>query len=1282
MDMLSEPLKQGTSDNALAGGGEMGRLMREYDWNASPLGSVMRWPQSLRTAVSICLASRFPITIFWGKQLRQFYNDANRPILGKSKHPESLGQCAQESWSEIWDVIGPMLHGVLSTGVATWSENQLLVLDRNGYLEEAYFTFSFSPIRDEAGEVGGVFCAVTEETGKVISAGRLRTLGALAARTAEVSSLEEVCSAAVRTLADNPADLPFTLHYVLDPDEKCARLVGTSGIPAQTIASPESIALYEPSAPWPFAQVAQSGKPQQVDDLEARFSSIADLLSYGPTPRSALVLPISRAGQDRPYGFMVVGINPRRVLDDDYRSFFSLVADQVATAIARARAYQEACERAEALAKLDRAKTAFFSNVSHEFRTPLTLLLGPLETVLSDTEYPLTNSQRSCLEMVRRNGMRQLKLVNTLLDFSRIEAERMEAIYEATDLASFTTDLASSFRSAVERAGMRLLVDCAPLAEPVYVDREMWEKIVLNLLSNAFKFTFEGEIRVALAAVDDAVQLSVADTGIGIAAEHLPHLFERFYRVHSAQARTHDGSGIGLSLVEELVRLHGGSIHVNSVVGNGTTFTVTIPQGFSHLPSGRLRAARSLASTALGATPYVEEALRWLPENGQVLEHTAVEKTHTQDSRSSLASPTVAFGSAGQQARPTARILVVDDNADMRDYLKRLLSPFYVLQLVADGSTALQIAQNWLPDLILSDVMMPGLDGFALLAALYADTRTNAIPVILLSARAGEEATIEGLKLGANDYLVKPFSAHELLARVEARLEIAHLRHQAASRVQQLEAIFEAMVDGVVVYDSTGGIVQANDAFQELLGIRMQPDYLTLPLAERIAHIAARDEHGAPLPEHDWPMRRIARGEVLTGTHATDIIIRSIDGRTMQLSTSVAPLRNQEGDMVGAVAVYHDVTERRHLEQERNQLLVREQAARAEAEIAWQHLHDLFMQAPAIIVVLRGPQHVFELANPRYFQLVGQRNPIGKPVREVFPELEGQGFFELLDQVYATGEPFIGNEMQVLIDRHQSGTSEEAFFNFVYQPARNTSGEVDGILVHAMEVTEQVRVRQRMDTFLGIASHELRSPLATIKGNLQLANRRLTRALQDAAADSTTLRKTLTAVQVSLNRAERQVDVQNRLVSDLIDVSRIKAEKLELHMEACDLVSIVREAVEDQRILAPTRSIHLDLSCHETIPLMADADRIGQVVTNYLTNALKYSELHCSVTVMLQMQRATARVSVQDAGRDSPLLSRSDSGSAFTKYQGYSCRVDPVQGWALGCISVAPLSNSTRGRSA
>ncbi|MFB2971349.1 ATP-binding protein [Aerosakkonema sp. BLCC-F183] len=444
-------------------------------------------------------------------------------------------------------------------------------------------------------------------------------------------------------------------------------------------------------------------------------------------------------------------------------------------------------QRAEALAELDRAKTLFFSNISHEFRTPLTLSLAPLEDALSDRIHPLAPVHRERLELVHCNSLRLLKLVNTLLDFSRIEAGRMEAVYEPTDLALFTTELASVFRSAIERAGLRLIVDCPPLPELVCVDREMWEKIVLNLLSNAFKFTFEGEIRVSLGSADgDRAILQIQDTGTGIAPEHQPHLFERFYQVRATQARTHEGSGIGLALVHELVRLHGGTIEVSSTLGEGTCFTVSLLFGTEHLPSDRLQdegdriqPTRTQASTAMGAASYVEEAERWLPqsplERGEQLFNVPFVKGDLGGSPESNYS-----------VPASARVLLVDDNADMREYLTRILSEHVQVEAVADGAMALAIAQARVPDLILSDVMMPGLDGFELLEALRSDPRTREIPIILLSARAGEEAIVEGLEAGADDYLIKPFSRQELVSRVTAHLQTAQLRGEALQQERSL----------------------------------------------------------------------------------------------------------------------------------------------------------------------------------------------------------------------------------------------------------------------------------------------------------------------------------------------------------------------------------------------------------------------------------------------------------------------------------------------------------------
>jgi diguanylate cyclase (GGDEF)-like protein len=325
------------------------------------------------------------------------------------------------------------------------------------------------------------------------------------------------------------------------------------------------------------------------------------------------------------------------------------------------------------------------------------------------------------------------------------------------DLAQLSVELASHFETAMERAGLRLIVDCQALPQPVYVDRDMWEKIVLNLLSNAFKHTFTGGVTVRLRARDTEVELAVEDTGIGIPAEQLPHLFERFYRVAGAPSRTHEGTGIGLSLVRELVAVHHGSVRVESEFGKGSRFIVTLPYRAAEVPVARTDAVQQDAAAGRASEAHSQEALSWLP--------AAPEPEFARDRP---VSP------MGGSERP--RILLADDNADMRRYVGRLLGRFYVVEAVADGALALDRARAHPPDLVLSDAMMPRLDGFGLLKALRADERTRQLPVILLSARAGEESAVEGLDAGADDYLVKPFSARELLARVRAHLALARER--------------------------------------------------------------------------------------------------------------------------------------------------------------------------------------------------------------------------------------------------------------------------------------------------------------------------------------------------------------------------------------------------------------------------------------------------------------------------------------------------------------------------
>ena len=442
-------------------------------------------------------------------------------------------------------------------------------------------------------------------------------------------------------------------------------------------------------------------------------------------------------------------------------------------------------------------------------RTPLTLILGPLEDEIKES--PVA---RERLVLAHRNSLRLLKLVNTLLDFSRIEAGRIEASFEPTDLSVFTSELASVFRSGVERVGLRFIVDCSTVLEPIYIDRDMWEKIVFNLLSNALKFTSRGEIEIKLTEVkangSKSIRLSVRDTGIGIPEAEVPRVFERFHRIQNTWARSHEGTGIGLALVQELVRLHGGSVGVESKLGHGTTFSVSLPMGMAHLPRERITTSRASDSMSIGTQLFVEETLRWLP-SGQV---------------------TTDFPQASeprQNGNSRARILLADDNGDMRGYIARLLQDHgYEVIAVADGQAALQAVRLQTPSLVLSDVMMPQLDGFELLHELRKDSATKAIPIILLSARAGEEARVEGVEAGADDYLIKPFSARELIARITTHLKLAQIRREAQEailereeRLQQalierekseekVRATLDSITDGLHVVDAQGRFTYFN----------------------------------------------------------------------------------------------------------------------------------------------------------------------------------------------------------------------------------------------------------------------------------------------------------------------------------------------------------------------------------------------------------------------------------------------------------------------------------------
>jgi len=718
--------------------------MRSFDWAATSLGAVAQWPQSLRTSVSICLNSRFAIVVWWGPDLVMLYNDAYRNIIG-AKHPAALGHPGRECWPEIWNIIGPMLETVMQGGEATWASDLLLMLERSGYPEECYFTFSYSPIRDESGGIGGVFTPVADTTDRVIGERRTATLRDLAVRAASARDTRQACRLVAETLSENPRSIPFESVYLLDEARTSASLAATAGVPKGSAVARPVVHLSE--LPRSLADAAASADLTFFDDLTSILGPLP-----GPagstTVHSGVLIPILIPTKNESVGYVIAGANPHKRFDDGYRTFFELVGRHISNALAAAWEYEQQRKRAEALAEIDRAKTTFFSNVSHEFRTPLTLLMAPLDDALANRHGILPMGAAADLATARRNARRLLKLVNTLLEFSRIEALRFRGYYQPVDLPALTADLASNFRSVCDRAGLQFEVHCPPFqsAEPAYVDPELWEQIVLNLLSNALKFTLKGKIEVRLQENDGRAILSVRDSGIGIPMEELPRVFHRFERIEHRRGRTHEGTGIGLALVQELAKLHGGNVAVESIEGEGSTFTITIPLGCQHLDAARIVARREITMDTTTSEAFIEEALRWLPDE-------AVEQKE-------LYSRTVYHGeSPVMEAHKEGRIVWADDNADMRAYVSRILGSRFQVEAVPDGDSALAAIAARVPDLVLADVMMPGLDGFALLHAIRSDRNLAGIPVVLLSARAGEEARIEGLQAGANEYLTKPFSS-------------------------------------------------------------------------------------------------------------------------------------------------------------------------------------------------------------------------------------------------------------------------------------------------------------------------------------------------------------------------------------------------------------------------------------------------------------------------------------------------------------------------------------------
>ncbi|HEV2271364.1 MAG TPA: ATP-binding protein [Steroidobacteraceae bacterium] len=745
--------------------GEMARRFSEFDWSGTSLGPATKWPLSWQNARQLIFDSSFPAALALGPELIYLYNDAFIPLGGPDRHPSSIGQPVRLVWKEIWEpYLEARFNETLSTGLPTGEMDLLMPLMRSSYLEETYMRFSFAAVRDDRGIPSGILCTATENTELVVTRRQTDCLRRLATGCTAANSPEEVCRLAAALLEDQERDLPFALLYLHRRGTNQVEIAASAGLSFLPPDVPQVVASGSAEDPWRLADVAYRGGSSLIEDVSLLIGPA--LRRRDLVPQQAIALPFSSGSADAPAGILVAGLNPMRPLAES-SEFHRFLATHLEKAVGSARMKQLAEERAIEIAALDRAKTVFFSNISHELRTPLTLLLEPLRQVQECAT--LEPEHRELLDTARHASSRLLKLVNSLLEFSRLEAGRTDTRYLPTNLPLFTADLAGMFRSVFDCAHVAFVVDCPAVPERAYVDREMWATIVHNLLSNALKFTLEGEVTVSMRASNDRFELKVSDTGCGIAQEDLPRIFQRFTRIPASRARTVEGSGIGLSLVQELTKLHGGTVEVSSQLDVGTTIVVCIPMGFAHLPQERVGSEHTLPPLHPGAQPFLHEALGWL-ENEEITgaSDTAYRETDVDASR------------------VRERILVVEDNAQMRHYLSWLLRRRWQIETAPDGATAIDHIRLHAPDVVLADVMMPRMNGIELVQALRADAATAELPVLLLSARAGEEASVEGLQAGANDYLVKPFSRRELIARVETLL--AQGRQHAAERRARAQA--------------------------------------------------------------------------------------------------------------------------------------------------------------------------------------------------------------------------------------------------------------------------------------------------------------------------------------------------------------------------------------------------------------------------------------------------------------------------------------------------------------
>ncbi|RIB28185.1 hypothetical protein C2G38_2239667 [Gigaspora rosea] len=844
------------TNNSVSNNENSNLLERFYncDWSSTSLGPIDSWEPQIKSILDLCFKSGFPTYVYMGQDWITIYNEASLPVM-KSKHPHAFLKPAIEIWGHEMPQLIPDLNRIRESGKGKYGHDLYIETFRDGYKEEMYGDYALNPIYKLDGTVWGVINITTESTQKILNKRRLKTLDKLSSHTADAESLESACQIIMKALYNNQ-DIPYALIYLIenykDPkigiNSLVARLVTTTfdevckeeliheklkrRIPDYFPETHEIIDLTKISDQdydtymevkcatstysflicdcWPINLVMKGEKPIQVllkDNSQAIL--LPTKLTFCNERNLSIVL--------------ICGINPLRKLDDKYMEFYKSVLNTVNRILIRGMSIEEEKKRAKILADLNHQKDIFFQGISHELKTPLTLIFSPLDELINISSQDM--QMKSHLQLIQRNTNRLLKLINNLLQFSNIESGQLKARFYETDIAKFTRELAMNFENITRKLGLEYIIDVPNSDEfnqienvKVYLDHEMYETIVFNLCSNAIKHTWDGSICVRLYLdhknEQKMIVLEVSDTGVGIPKATLPNIFQRFYHVESQRSRCHEGAGIGLAIIKEFVKCHGGYITVTSVVNKGTTFKCWFPIGSKHLPINQICYNNKEIYLMSNDQKYLKRQLD-LEENLQWIQNYS---TSMQDniSKSDDSFSTDSTDNSSTIISKKYQILVVDDNIDMRNYLSDLLKEFDVI-CACDGQDAIQILNKLdkLPDLILSDIVMPNMNGYKLLDMIRSNIKTQLIPIILLTAKAGEESSIKGYYKGANNYLKKPFSSRELILRIydniklsNLRNEILHQQHRQETIKQFLFTITEMIYSGHNLIETLSNIIK------------------------------------------------------------------------------------------------------------------------------------------------------------------------------------------------------------------------------------------------------------------------------------------------------------------------------------------------------------------------------------------------------------------------------------------------------------------------------------------